>query len=140
LWWNIKAHSSQVQFLIRVNTRHYEEYARSLGSSRPQAAKAEYYRSLIFLDNLQEMQIMSLTSLLVMLTLTQKNNESGSKAKQRRTEARARRIAQQPGPSGSPGSSSCTTLLGLYSTVPDRPNVMIFRVFFMQDTSLFSSF
>ena len=45
------------------------------------------------------------------VTLTQKNKDRGSRAKQRRREAKASRIAQQPGPSGSPRSSRCKTLL-----------------------------
>ena len=84
--------------------------------------------------------MMCFSDLLVILTLTQKNKERGSRAKQRRREAKASRIAQQPGPSGSPGSSRCTTQSVLSAELSDRPSVRILRIFFMQVTLLFSSF
>ena len=54
-------------------------------------------------------QMMFLIIHLAQLTLTQKNRENGIRARQRRTDTRASRRAQQPGPSGSPGRSSCIT-------------------------------
>ena len=66
---DVKTNSSQVQFLVSVNTGNYEEYSRALtdifsgivisvhsvylGSSRPQSPKSEYYRSLVLLHDLR---------------------------------------------------------------------------------------
>ena len=55
-----------------------------------------------------EKQTVFLIMQIVMCTLTQKNRENGIRARQRSKDTRASRRAQQPGPSGSPGSSSCT--------------------------------
>jgi hypothetical protein len=140
LWGDIEADSPEVQFLIRVNTRHNKEDAGSFGSSWPQPSKAEYYSSLVFFDNLQMMKMMTFSDLLVILTLTQKNKERGISAKHRRTEARARRMAQQPGPSGSPGVEEEQKIIGFNSSVPERPNVRILRIFFMPDISSLSCF
>ena len=125
---------------VSVDTGNDEEESRTLGPTRNQTTKAENYSSLIFFDNLQMMQMMYFSDLLVILTLTQKNKESGIRARHRRTEARARRIAQQPGPSGSPGSRRGTEIIGFNSLVPERPNVRILRIFFMPVNSSLSCF
>ena len=52
------------------------------------------------------------------------------KSKQDSTAARTFRITWE--------QNIDSTLLELYSLAPDRPNVMIFRIFFMPDSSTFS--
>ena len=63
------------------------------------------------------------------ITLTQKIKLSGRVARQQRTETRARRRAQQPGESASPGMMMIMMLIvGMAS--PERPKVRNFMSFF----------
>ena len=78
---------------------------------------------------------------MIMVTLTQKNKVRGRRARQRRREARASRMAQQPGPSGSPWIFRYKKIYRFVElNAPERPNVTTFKILFIQVISKFSSF
>ena len=54
---NIKADSSEINFLVSVNTGHDEEKSRTLSSPRTKSSKTEYHCSLILLDNLHLIEL-----------------------------------------------------------------------------------
>ena len=52
---NIKADSSEIDFLVSVNAGHDKEKSWTLSSPSTKSSKAEYHCSLILLDNLDIM-------------------------------------------------------------------------------------
>ena len=49
---NIKADSSEINFLVSVNTGHDKEKSRTLGAPCTKSPQTEYHGSLILLNNL----------------------------------------------------------------------------------------